>query len=56
VFTFIAGIGMYGTTYLVPLCLAQVRGYSAADRPRDHRRSLGDDCDVAGQYAHRAPA
>ena len=29
VFTFIAGIGMYGTTYLVPLFLAQVRGYSA---------------------------
>src|SRR5438874_533463 len=28
-FTFIAGIGMYGTTYLVPLFLAQVRGYSA---------------------------
>jgi MFS transporter, DHA2 family, multidrug resistance protein len=29
VFTFIAGVGMYGTTYLVPLFLAQVRGYSA---------------------------
>jgi MFS transporter, DHA2 family, multidrug resistance protein len=28
-FTFIIGIGMYGTTYLVPLFLAQVRGYSA---------------------------
>ena len=29
IFTFIAGVGMYGTTYLVPLFLAQVRGYSA---------------------------
>ncbi|MBV9584412.1 MAG: DHA2 family efflux MFS transporter permease subunit [Alphaproteobacteria bacterium] len=28
-FTFIMGIGMYGTTYLVPLFLAQVRGLSA---------------------------
>jgi MFS transporter, DHA2 family, multidrug resistance protein len=28
-FTFIIGIGMYGTTYLIPLFLAQVRGYSA---------------------------
>jgi MFS transporter, DHA2 family, multidrug resistance protein len=28
-FTFTLGIGMYGTTYLVPLFLAQVRGYSA---------------------------
>jgi DHA2 family multidrug resistance protein len=28
-FTFAIGIGMYGTTYLVPLFLAQVRGYSA---------------------------
>ena len=28
-FTFILGIGMYGTTYLVPLFLAQIRGYSA---------------------------
>ena len=28
-FTFIIGIGMYGTTYLVPLFLAQVRGYNA---------------------------
>ena len=28
-FTFIVGVGMYGTTYLVPLFLAQVRGYSA---------------------------
>ena len=28
-FTFTIGIGMYGTTYLVPLFLAQVRGYSA---------------------------
>jgi MFS transporter, DHA2 family, multidrug resistance protein len=28
-FTFMMGIGMYGTTYLVPLFLAQVRGYSA---------------------------
>jgi DHA2 family multidrug resistance protein len=27
-FTFTIGIGMYGTTYLVPLFLAQVRGYS----------------------------
>jgi MFS transporter, DHA2 family, multidrug resistance protein len=27
-FTFVVGIGMYGTTYLVPLFLAQVRGYS----------------------------
>jgi MFS transporter, DHA2 family, multidrug resistance protein len=29
VFTFTAGIGMYGTTYLMPLFLAPVRGYSA---------------------------
>jgi DHA2 family multidrug resistance protein len=28
-FTFVLGIGMYGTTYLVPLFLAQVRGFSA---------------------------
>src|SRR6516165_5142267 len=28
-FTFLMGIGMYGTTYLVPLFLAQVRGFSA---------------------------
>ncbi len=28
-FTFTIGIGMYGTTYLVPLFLAQIRGYSA---------------------------
>ena len=28
-YTFILGIGMYGTTYLVPLFLAQVRGYNA---------------------------
>jgi MFS transporter, DHA2 family, multidrug resistance protein len=28
-YTFLIGIGMYGTTYLVPLFLAQVRGYSA---------------------------
>ncbi len=28
-FTFCVGIGMYGTTYLVPLFLAQVRGYNA---------------------------
>src|ERR1051326_2787468 len=30
-FTFIVGIGMYGTTYLVPLFLAQVRGYNALE-------------------------
>src|SRR6202023_1933872 len=28
-FTFVVGIGMYGTTYLVPLFLAQVRCYDA---------------------------
>jgi MFS transporter, DHA2 family, multidrug resistance protein len=28
-FTFLMGIGMYGTTYLVPLFLAQARGFSA---------------------------
>src|SRR5437764_7560705 len=28
-FTFVVGIGMYGTTFLVPLFLAQVRGYNA---------------------------
>jgi DHA2 family multidrug resistance protein len=28
-YTFMLGIGMYGTTYLVPLFLAQVRGYNA---------------------------
>ena len=28
-YTFIIGTGMYGTTYLVPLFLAQVRGFSA---------------------------
>jgi MFS transporter, DHA2 family, multidrug resistance protein len=28
-YTFIVGSGMYGTTYLVPLFLAQVRGFSA---------------------------
>src|SRR4051812_9775653 len=30
-FTFTIGIGMYGTTYLVPLFLAQVRGYNALE-------------------------
>ena len=28
-YTFLIGIGMYGTTYLVPLFLAQVRGFSS---------------------------
>ena len=28
-YTFVMGIGMYGTTYLVPLFLAQARGFSA---------------------------
>jgi DHA2 family multidrug resistance protein len=28
-FTFIVGTGLYGATYLIPLFLAQVRGYSA---------------------------
>lgn len=28
-YTFLVGIGMYGTTYLIPLFLAQVRGYSS---------------------------
>src|SRR6202040_2048447 len=28
-YTFIVGTGMYGTTYLVPLFLAQVRGFSS---------------------------
>ena len=28
-FTFVVGTGMYGTTYLVPLFLAQVRGFNA---------------------------
>jgi DHA2 family multidrug resistance protein len=28
-FTFMMGVGMYGTTYLVPLFLAQARGFSA---------------------------
>jgi MFS transporter, DHA2 family, multidrug resistance protein len=28
-YTFIIGVGMYSTTYLVPLFLAQVRGYNA---------------------------
>jgi MFS transporter, DHA2 family, multidrug resistance protein len=28
-YTFMMGLGMYGTTYLLPLFLAQVRGYSA---------------------------
>ena len=28
-YTFVVGIGMYGTTYLVPLFLAQVRGFNA---------------------------
>ena len=28
-FTFVVGIGMYSTTYLVPLFLAQIRGYNA---------------------------
>jgi DHA2 family multidrug resistance protein len=28
-YTFMMGIGMYGTTYMVPLFLAQVRGFSA---------------------------
>ena len=27
-FTFVTGVGMYGTTHLVPLFLAQVRGYN----------------------------
>src|SRR5260370_22049961 len=28
-FTFVMGIGMYGTTYLVPLFLSQARGFIA---------------------------
>jgi MFS transporter, DHA2 family, multidrug resistance protein len=28
-YTFVVGIGMYGTTYLIPLFLAQVRGFSS---------------------------
>ncbi|MGE5271516.1 MAG: DHA2 family efflux MFS transporter permease subunit [Thiohalocapsa sp.] len=28
-YTFVVGMGMYGTTYLVPLFLAQVRGFNA---------------------------
>jgi DHA2 family multidrug resistance protein len=28
-YTFVIGVGMYGTTYLLPLFLAQVRGYSS---------------------------
>jgi MFS transporter, DHA2 family, multidrug resistance protein len=28
-FTFVVGTGMYGTTYLIPLFLAQVRGFNA---------------------------
>jgi MFS transporter, DHA2 family, multidrug resistance protein len=28
-YTFVVGTGMYGTTYLIPLFLAQVRGFSA---------------------------
>src|SRR5437899_486496 len=28
-YTFMMGIGMYGTTYLIPLFLAQVRGFNA---------------------------
>jgi DHA2 family multidrug resistance protein len=28
-YTFVVGTGMYGTTYLIPLFLAQVRGFNA---------------------------
>jgi DHA2 family multidrug resistance protein len=28
-YTFVVGVGMYGTTYLIPLFLAQVRGFNA---------------------------
>ena len=30
-YTFLIGVGMYGTTYLIPLFLAQVRGYSSME-------------------------
>src|SRR3954447_4900358 len=30
-YTFLIGIGMYGTTYLIPLFLAQVRGYNSLE-------------------------
>jgi len=30
-YTFLIGVGMYGTTYLIPLFLAQVRGYSSLE-------------------------
>ena len=37
-FSFVMGIGLYGLTYLYPLYLARVRGYSvAADRRDDVR-------------------
>ena len=41
-YTFLIGIGMYGTTYLVPLFLAQVRGFSSLQ--------IGDTVVVAGLF------
>jgi len=35
-YTFVVGTGLYGATYLIPLFLAQVRGYAAS---RSARRS-----------------
>jgi MFS transporter, DHA2 family, multidrug resistance protein len=39
-YTFIVGTGMYGTTYLIPLFLAQVRGFNA--------RQIGETVVVCG--------
>ena len=56
-FTFTMGVGMYGTTYLVPLFLAQVRGYNPLQIGLiDRRYRPGHDGDVAGQHPHRTLA
>ena len=56
-YTFMIGIGMYGTTYLVPLFLAQVRGYNSLQiGPTVVVTGLVHDGDVAVQPADRAAA
>ena len=47
-YTFVVGTGLYGATYLIPLFLAQVRGYNSLADRRDRRRHRARaDGDVA---------
>ena len=46
-YTFIIGTGLYGTTYVIPLFLAQVRGLAHSDRHDGGRHRTRADGDVA---------